>query len=91
MASSQTTREDALVCRALGFLGVVVKMGSRRSLFEQPGTLERFLEMIVLPNMALRSELELFPSLAREWVGGGSTKMWWDEREGKGRRDASSS
>lgn len=72
MASSQTTREDALVCRALGFLGVVVKMGSRRSLFEQPGTLERFLEMIVLPNMALRSESNsLF--VAMGWVG---TSLW---------------
>lgn len=54
--SEGSTREDVLVCRALGFLGVVVKMGSHRELFEQEGTLDRFLQMVVLPNMSLRSE-----------------------------------
>lgn len=56
MASSETTREDVLVCRALGFLGVVVRKNDHSAMFEQQGTLERFLEMIVLPNMQLRSQ-----------------------------------
>lgn len=56
MSRAESTKQDVLVCRALGFLSVVVKMGDKRALFEQEGTLEAFLEKIVLPNMSLRSE-----------------------------------
>lgn len=56
VSRAESTKQDVLVCRALGFLSVVVKMGDKRALFEQEGTLEAFLEKIVLPNMSLRSE-----------------------------------
>lgn len=55
VSRSESTKQDVLVCRALGFLGVVVKMGTNKAMFSQDGTLERLIEMIVLPSMSLRS------------------------------------
>ena len=45
-----------LVSRALRFLSVVVKMGSRRDMFAAPDTLRAFCEKIILPNMSIRRE-----------------------------------
>lgn len=55
VSRSESTKQDVLVCRALGFLGVVVKMGTNKAMFSQDGTLERLVEMVVLPSMGLRS------------------------------------
>jgi hypothetical protein len=44
------------VFKAVRFLSVVVKMGSKRELFQDQGTLESFAQKIVLPNMQLRRE-----------------------------------
>jgi hypothetical protein len=49
-----------LVSKSLGFLSVVVKMGSHRSLFEAQSTLENFVDRIILPNMVMRSESYVF-------------------------------
>lgn len=58
-----------MVAKATGFLGVVVKMPSQRSLFEAQATLESFCERIVLPNMTLRAfEEEMFEDDAPEYV-----------------------
>lgn len=40
--------------KALGFLSVVVKMGSHKQLFEAQQTLEDFCRLIILPNMTIR-------------------------------------
>jgi exportin-2 (importin alpha re-exporter) len=42
------------VGKALGFLSVVVKMGSHKQLFEAQQTLEDFCRLIILPNMTIR-------------------------------------
>jgi exportin-2 (importin alpha re-exporter) len=47
------------VGRALGFLSVVVKMGSHKQLFEAQQTLEDFCRLIILPNMTIRREYRL--------------------------------
>ncbi|KAK4047944.1 importin-alpha export receptor [Microbotryomycetes sp. JL221] len=60
---------DTLVSKATGFLGVVVKMSSQKTLFESQQTLEAFCEKIVLPNMTLRTfEEELFQDDPPEYV-----------------------
>ena len=43
-----------LVSKGLKFLSVVVKMGTRRQMFENPDTLRMFCEKIILPNMIIR-------------------------------------
>jgi exportin-2 (importin alpha re-exporter) len=54
--SNQVTCAPQLVSKSLGFLSVVVKMGSHRSLFEAQSTLENFVDRIILPNMVMRSK-----------------------------------
>ncbi|KAJ9111753.1 hypothetical protein QFC22_006412 [Naganishia vaughanmartiniae] len=63
------TRDDQLVSKSLGFLSVVVKMGSHRSLFEAQSTLENFVDRIVLPNMVMRThEEEMFEDDPLEYI-----------------------
>lgn len=58
-----------LVVRALGFLSVVVKMGSHRQLFESQQTLEDFCRLIVLPNITIRPhEEEMFEDDPMEFI-----------------------
>ena len=47
-----------LVSKGLKFLSVVVKMGTRRQMFENPDTLRMFCEKIILPNMIIRRKLK---------------------------------
>lgn len=69
IAVGKGMRYDALVAKALAFLGVVVKMASQKSLFEAKATLESFCERIILPNMGLREfEEEMFEDDAPEYV-----------------------
>ncbi|KAI5449860.1 importin-alpha export receptor [Naganishia albida] len=63
------TRDDQLVSKSLGFLSVVVKMGSHRSLFEAQSTLENFVDRIILPNMVMRThEEEMFEDDPLEYI-----------------------
>jgi exportin-2 (importin alpha re-exporter) len=58
--AGKTDDVPQLVSKSLGFLSVVVKMGSHRSLFEAQSTLENFVDRIILPNMVMRSKCHVF-------------------------------
>ncbi|KAJ9479584.1 Importin alpha re-exporter [Pseudozyma hubeiensis] len=60
---------DTLVSKAVGFLSTVVRIGSQRSMFESPETLEQLCSAIILPNIAIReADEELFEDNPIEYI-----------------------
>ncbi|WFD31993.1 importin-alpha export receptor [Malassezia sp. CBS 17886] len=60
---------DVIVCKAIGFLAVVVRMGNQRALFQADATLEQFCTAIILPNVQLRDvDEEMFEDNPMEYI-----------------------
>ncbi|SJX63336.1 probable CSE1-Nuclear envelope protein that mediates the nuclear export of importin alpha [Sporisorium reilianum f. sp. reilianum] len=60
---------DTLVSKAVGFLSIVVRMGSSREMFQSTQTLEQLCSAIILPNIAIReADEELFEDNPIEYI-----------------------
>ena len=62
-------KNDILASKALSFLTCVVRIQRHAQLFEADNVLDKFVELIILPNMSLReSDMELFEDDPIEFI-----------------------
>ncbi|CAH8529122.1 unnamed protein product [Schistosoma turkestanicum] len=69
LGTSAQTKYDLLIGNAIGFLSCVISRPQHRYLFENPETLQKLCEKVILPNMHFRAlDEELFTDNPDEYI-----------------------
>ncbi|TNN21396.1 Exportin-2 isoform 2 [Schistosoma japonicum] len=69
LGTSAQTKYDLLIGNAIGFLSCVISRPQHRYLFENPETLQKLCEKVILPNMHFRDlDEELFTENPDEYI-----------------------